>query len=328
MNYIVLDLEWNQSCEGKINRNKDIPFEIIEIGAIKMDSDYNIIGEYNQLIRPKIYHDMHKITEKLIHIQMEDLERGRPFEEVIEEFLSWCGDDYMFCTWGPLDLTELQRNMRYYGKESLCDRPMEFLDLQKIFAIAFEEKNERHTLEYAVDFLQIEKDIPFHRAFSDAYYTAKVFEKCPKETLCYVSFDMFTLPTNKSKEIHKKFADYYKYISRGFKTKEAATGDREVMSTKCYLCGNATKRRVKWFTPNGKHYYNVSICEKHGYIKGKVRIRRSESGLYYVVKTMRSITEEQVKEIIEKKEQAKLQRKIRKEHEQQKREENKNRITQ
>jgi DNA polymerase III epsilon subunit-like protein len=312
MDYIILDLEWNQSAGGRNKRNKEIPFEIIEIGAIKMDDNYNIIGEFNQLIHPKVYHDMHKITGDLIHIQMEDLERGKPFEKVIVEFLDWCGDDYMFCTWGPLDLMELQRNMRYYGQPVFSDRPFKFLDLQKIFGISFENKNARHTLEYAVDFLNIEKDIPFHRAFSDAYYTAKVFEKCPKEALLYVSFDIFTLPPNKNKEIHMKFPDYYKYISREFKTKRSAIGDREVMSTKCYLCGKATRRKIKWFTPNNKHYYSVSVCEQHGFLKGKVRIRKSEAGLYYVIKTMRLISEEQVKEIMDKKEQAKQQNKIQK----------------
>lgn len=318
MNYIILDLEWNQSSEEK--RNNDIPFEIIEIGAIKMDGNCNIIGEFNQLIRPKVYHDMHKITEDLIHIQMEDLERGRPFEKVIDEFFRWCGEDYMFCTWGNLDLTELQRNMCYYGKQPLCEEPFAYLDVQKIFAISFEDKHIRHTLEHAVDVLQIEKDIPFHRAFSDAYYTAKVFEKCPKESFVYVSFDTFMLPKNKEKEIRHQFPDYYKYISREFKKKESITGDREIMSTKCYLCGKATRRKIKWFTPNAKHYYNVSVCETHGFLKGKIRIRKTDSGLYYIIKTMRQITKEQVDEIMEKKEQAKQHRLIRKQHEQEKKE--------
>ena len=30
MNYIVLDLEWNQCPEGKGKENKELPFEIIE----------------------------------------------------------------------------------------------------------------------------------------------------------------------------------------------------------------------------------------------------------------------------------------------------------
>lgn len=304
MNYIVLDLEWNQGTGGKSGQLKEMPFEIIEIGAIKMDEQFNVIGEFNQLIRPTVYTNMHKVTQRLIHIQMEDLERGRPFEEVCSEFLDWCGDSYQFCTWGPLDLIELQRNMQYYEMKALSDRPFAFLDVQKIFAIAFEDKSERHSLEYAVDYLNIEKDIPFHRAFSDSYYTAKVLAKCSKESLVYVSFDMFSLPKNKSQEIHVTFPDYTKHISRLFKTKDSIMADREIMSTKCYKCNKLAKRKIKWFTPNGKHYLSVSSCQEHGYLKAKIRVRKTDSGKLYVVKTMRLIDEEQVNEIVEKRNQA------------------------
>ena len=37
MNYIVFDLEWNQSPNGKKYSNKKLPFEIIEIGAGKLN---------------------------------------------------------------------------------------------------------------------------------------------------------------------------------------------------------------------------------------------------------------------------------------------------
>ena len=45
MNYIVFDLEWNQSAEGKECSVEHMPFEIIEIGAVKLNSQikYNII---------------------------------------------------------------------------------------------------------------------------------------------------------------------------------------------------------------------------------------------------------------------------------------------
>ena len=38
MNYIVFDLEWNQSAEGKECSVEHMPFEIIEIGAVKLNS--------------------------------------------------------------------------------------------------------------------------------------------------------------------------------------------------------------------------------------------------------------------------------------------------
>lgn len=39
MDYIVFDLEWNQCPYGKGQENERIPFEIIEIGAVKLNSE-------------------------------------------------------------------------------------------------------------------------------------------------------------------------------------------------------------------------------------------------------------------------------------------------
>ena len=126
MNYIILDLEWNQSSTGEEEVVKILPFEIIEIGAIKLNSSREKIGEFNELIKPQVYHEMHHITKKLIHIKMEQLENEKFFPEVMEAFSDWCGEDYIFCTWGPLDLTELQRNIRYYGMRPIADRPFRY----------------------------------------------------------------------------------------------------------------------------------------------------------------------------------------------------------
>ena len=208
MNYIIFDLEWNQSsaAERIDNNGQPLPFEIVEIGAVKLNESRDMISEFSELIKPQIYHEMHYITSKLIHLQMKQLEKGRPFVEVMDEFLEWCGEDCVFCTWGPLDLLELQRNMEYYQMPPLSDRPIKYLDIQKLFSIAYEDKKSRRSLEYAIDMLGIHKDIPFHRAFSDAYYTAQVFDMIEDpEVLEKVSFDTFTLPDSKEKEIYIKF---------------------------------------------------------------------------------------------------------------------------
>ena len=42
MNYIVFDLEWNQSPGGKRWSNSRLPFEIIEIGAVKLNEKKEI----------------------------------------------------------------------------------------------------------------------------------------------------------------------------------------------------------------------------------------------------------------------------------------------
>ncbi len=312
MNYIVLDLEWNQSNTGEEPEVKEIPFEIIDIGAIKLDENRIMIDEFNQLVKPSVYQHMHKITSNLIHLQMRDLQKGQSFVKVISDFFLWSGRNNVFCTWGPLDLYELQRNMRYYHLEPLSETPIKFLDVQKLFSIAYEDGKSRRNLEYAIDFLKIEKDIPFHRAFSDAYYTARILSCLDEATLENYSIDTFVLPRNRKEEIHVMFHDYMKYISREFPCKQKALEDREVISTKCYLCHKNIRRKIRWFSPNGKHYYSISLCPVHGYMKSKIRIRKSENDGVFVVKTSKFISEEECQKIIEKRNQAKQHHKTKK----------------
>lgn len=314
MNYIVLDLEWNQSNTGKEAEIKELPFEIIDIGAIKLGSDREMIDEFNQLVKPAVYEQMHHVTSKIIHLHMKDLMKGNPFTQVMGEFMDWCGNDYIFCTWGPLDLREMQRNMRYFGMEPISDKPIRYLDVQKLFSIAYEDRKIRRTLEYAIDFLEISKDIPFHRAFSDAYYTAKILELLEDEVLENYSYDTFVLPRSRKEEIHVNFDTYHKYISTEFASKTEALLDREVLSTRCYLCEGKKnlKRKIKWFSNNGKHYYSVSVCPEHGYMKSKIRIKKAGADGVYIVKTSKFISEEEMQDIRMKKEHIKKHQKEKK----------------
>jgi inhibitor of KinA sporulation pathway (predicted exonuclease) len=314
MNYIVIDLEWNQPDDADTAEVNGLPFEIIEIGAIKINDKRVMVSEFSELVRPQVYHELNHITSRLIHMQMNELERGKPFPEVMNRFLEWCGDDeYRFCTWGPLDLTELQRNMQYYNMEPLSKGPIEFIDVQKLYTLIYEEdKKNKRTLESAVDELKIAKDIPFHRAFSDAYYTSKVMLQMYKddaEKFSYLSYNLYHPPLTRADEIKVQFDTYTKYISRVFSDKTEALTDREVTSSKCYLCHCNLKKKIKWFTPNGKRYYCLAYCEKHGYLKGKIRIYRTDNDKVYVVKTTKFISDEDAEAIYAKRNHAKEVRK-------------------
>ncbi len=309
MNYIVMDLEWNQSNTGLEEAVSSVPFEIIEIGAIRLDADGVMTGEFSELIRPVIYREMHQVTGRLIHLQMCELEKGRPFVPVAADFFRWCGtEEYMFCTWGAMDLTELQRNMKYYHMEPLSEGPIAFLDVQKLFSIAYEDGKSRRALEHAVEVVEMEKDIPFHRAFSDAYYTAKIMSRImaeKPEVLKKISYDVFHIPKDRKSEIKVQFDTYMKYISREFADKTEAFQDREVASSKCYLCHRNLRKKLKWYTPNGRHYYCLAYCDKHGHLKGKIRVRKSENGGIYIVKTTKLITPEEAEAVRERSKHAK-----------------------
>lgn len=312
MDYVVLDLEWNQASDNRDARSRLLTFEIIEIGAVKLNSRMEIIDTFQELICPQVYEEMHSVTERLIGIHMEELQGQRKFTEVAGDFLKWCGTDFMFGTWGPQDLTELQRNMRFFGMEPLGTGPVRFYDIQKLFSIAYEDQKSRRSLEYAVDFLNIEKDGAFHRALSDAWYTARVLQMIKDPVaLQRFSYDTFVLPKSHRDEVHVVFDDYAKYISRPFADKEELMADREVISTRCYLCHKNLRRKVRWFTPNGRHYYSLSYCDKHGWMKGKIRIKKAENDMVYAVKTTKFISEEEREQILGRKEHV---RELRREH--------------
>ena len=299
MNYIVLDLEWNQCPYGKESENKKLPFEIIEFGAVKMNEQKEIIDTFHQLVRPVVYRKIHFRTREVIAVSLEDLERdGILFPEAAEAFFNWCGREYRFCTWGTLDLTELQRNLDFYYMGSLMDGPLIYEDVQKLFAIAYETRKERRSLEYAVDFLHVEDNGEFHQALDDAVYTARVLSFIPDEIIDRnYSIDCYQNPRTREEEIKVRYDTYEKFISREFATKEDVMADKEVTALRCFACGRNARKKLRWFSDNGRNYFAVGYCEEHGYVKGKIRVRKAVDGAFFAIRTTKLIGEAEVDKI-------------------------------
>ena len=314
MNYIVLDLEWNQSPLGKEGEVESIPFEIIEIGAVKLDSEHREIARFREIVRPVVYTELHYKTKEIIMLRSIDFENARSFGEIIPDFFAWCGSDPCFCTWGPADLTELQRNLAYHQIRSPFPFPLMYFDIQKIFSIVFEDRKSRRSLEYAVDFLHIPKRIAFHSALSDAYYTSLVMKKLTEEQIQKnSSIDYFHTPANRRQEIYLKYDTYTKFISKPFETRTAAMKDRIVTSTICCACKRNASKKIRWFATGGHNYCALAYCEEHGYLKGKIRLRQRSDGKIFAIKTLKLISPEDAYLIREKKEIVKLKRRLRRE---------------
>lgn len=303
MNYIVFDLEWNQSPDGKKSSNCDIPFEIIQIGAVRMDDNFQIQDEFCGYIKPVVYTSFHKKVDEIIGITMEELnEKGDYFPVVADDFLRWCGSDVIFCTWGGTDLTELQRNLAYYDIDYKFAKPLLYYDVQKLFSINYSDGKSRVTLQKAIEELKIEQKDDYHMAVNDARYTAKILEKLDIKTVGkFYSVDTYRIPSSRKEEIHLNFGNYEKYISRGFSTRENASESRDVRTYQCFECGKPMKKLIKWFSTNSKTYYGLFECEEHGYVKGRYRIKSTDSDKYYAVRILKFTNEEGAGKIKERK---------------------------
>lgn len=344
MHYIVYDLEWNQSPNGKKGTNEQLPFEIIEIGAIKLNEKKEVVDRLHRLIKPQVYNWIHDNIHELIHVNYKDLDNGELFPDAVREFLRWCkedppeteirnpletaadaqgqipqaeasGPEWSFFTWGNQDVMELQRNMKYYGLLDLLPGPVFYYDVQKLFGIRFEDRKSRRSLEYAIDFLKLEKTMDFHRALEDAWYTAEVLQHIEdKYIFPNSSLDVYQNPKTKKDEIHISYPTYDKFVSREFPNREKLMRDKEVISTKCPVCHNPAKKKIRWFPHNTKNFYSLSVCKEHGFIKGKIRIRKTEDEQYYTVKTIKPIGNEEAEEIRRKRESLRRKRQVKNKH--------------
>lgn len=309
MNYIVMDLEWNQSYNGHLGEHPRMPFEIIEIGAVKVDKNYKIIDEYSGLIKPRIYKKLHSKIRTILNYTEQDLEQGRGFKEVCNEFLAWCGEDYMFCTWGNMDLTELQTNMDFYYMKKF-PRPLKYINLQQIYSDIKCSDVNISKLEKAVTDLHIPETKPFHTALNDARYTALVLREIkPKNIKELYSFDLYQYPNNKEEEIIAIHNNQYEYITRPFITKQAAMNDKEVTDIRCYKCNKKITKKIKWFSNSTSSYLCVGKCWRHGNFCGKIKFKPASEGKYYVIKTFRPIDKEGVEAIYQKQEDIRERRK-------------------
>ncbi|MFR5730744.1 MAG: hypothetical protein ACLUD2_01165 [Clostridium sp.] len=105
-----------------------------------------MVDEFHRLIRPQVYTQMHHAISEVTHMDMKELRNsGELFPDAAADFLSWCGGDAVFCTWGNMDLLELQRNMDYYHMDNPFPKPLFYYDVQKLYGL-FCRENARISL--------------------------------------------------------------------------------------------------------------------------------------------------------------------------------------
>lgn len=304
MNYIIFDLEWNQSPDGKEHEIPLLPFEIIEIGAIKVNENQEILDEFHTIICPKHYTKLDENVKQVVQLTDEELQNGISFPEAASSFLEWCGPQPIFCTWGSMDLVELQRNLKFYHFPALSVKPFFYYDVQKLFAIFFDDEKRTRALSFAAEFFNLQEEGAFHSALADARYTAKIFQKFDlKKTKRYMEIDYFSPPKTKEDELYISFSSYAKYISRIYKTKEALLHSRSVRDAACCICQAPTSRKIDWFSNNSKSYYGLFQCKKHGYLKGKLRVKKDDRNHYFAVKTVKIISKEEALHLKKQKEE-------------------------
>lgn len=178
MNYIVFDLEFNQlwdNEEVKSAFHYKCPFEIIQIGALILDEQLQVISTFDRLVKPELYTQLHPYVEQITGITAEGLVSAVSFVEAYEEFSRLIDGDSVLCVWGMVDIKELIRNVRYHKLDTSII-PKEYINIQAYASRHLQcPKGTNAGLRHAAELLGIPIKGSFHDALNDAFYTAEIF---------------------------------------------------------------------------------------------------------------------------------------------------------
>lgn len=171
MDYIVLDIEFNGRKFAS-----DLPMEVIEIGAVRLDSELRTIDEYTSLIKPVYFAKLNSFIREKTGIPQEAIDAARRFPAVAREFREWLGrsEQFMFVTWGGEDIKRIVLDARMHKLDDAFWTGIPYFDLLKGY-IRYKNVTNDVSVEAALAELGIEVTGSAHRALDDAKMTGDIF---------------------------------------------------------------------------------------------------------------------------------------------------------
>ena len=293
MNYIVLDMEWNQPWPGSPTARKVLPVqirgEIIQIGAVRITDGQRVADEFQVLIKPKYYRRLNRRVSKLTGIKETQLrEEGVGMVEAMERFRTWCGENAVFLTWGFDDITILRENLKLYGIEE--DWVSKWYNAQMIFNAQTDGSNAQKALKTAMEIFGIEATRPAHDALGDAYHTALICAKLDLERgvteyaealKSHINgFHGAEIPGCIDRKVFYDYAD-----------KRAALSAMAGKENLCPTCGRQMLGS-RWFAQPGHRYMDLATCPEHGKFLIRVRLSGQPEGTVRVSRLTYEATSE------------------------------------
>ena len=280
MNYVVVDLEWNQAMSSKSSVFNKLPIrlggEIIEIGAVKLTEDMKPGEEFTVDVKPVYFRRMHYKVKKITGFDKERLAHGIAFADALEQFREWCGDDVTFITWGCDDQRIMEQNIIIHDLD--WDWIAGWINLQLIYNLQTGGDKNQKSLASAMEHFSIEQTRVAHDALGDAYNTALVAS----------NLDMaegLRLYPDAARILASRMPNYKPPVDNnspealvhecfdGFETKAAAFADARLINVPCPHCGADTKS-VKWVNQGDQRYMNIYTCPEHGNFLVRAKFRK------------------------------------------------------
>lgn len=286
MQYIILDLEWNQAVSSArmIRSPVMLHGEIIQIGAVKTDDKFNLLDKIKINVRPKYYKIMNPHVEKLTGITQAQLTVGETFPQAFRRFEAWCGGEFRFITWGFDDLNVLSDNLALHGLDPSFGS--DYINLQLIYNRQTKAEHLQCALATAAESMGISIDVPCHDAFNDAFLTFELCRKLDMELgIAKYAEYLSKIPTPLLKDTVTDVDDLKKLIF-----------NKRVVEIPCPKCGGELKAR-QWLFSSSKSCKTIAscaACENDGDFLIKLKAARVTEGNYTITRSVFEATEDDI----------------------------------
>lgn len=179
MKHIIVDLEMNaiaKEHEEKGSTHK----EIIEIGAVMLDEQYNEIDTFMTYVKPELNTEIESRYEALTGITTAMVREAPVFAEAIRMFADWCvsyDKEIILYQWSENDRTQIISEMNIKKHTPTENEKLltgTWIDFQKEFSRLL-GLPKPVALEKAVDYAGVAFEGRQHDALYDARNTASLF---------------------------------------------------------------------------------------------------------------------------------------------------------
>lgn len=287
LNYIFLDLEWNQpkGRAGMVTAPIALYGEIIRIGAVRVDDNMNITARYHDCVIPKYYKKMNHAVQKLTGLEASSITYGYKFPAAYSRFKEWSSGGVIL-TWGDEDKKIMDSNILIHGMKA--DETVPWYDLQRIYAYMIVKDGRQHSLQSALEYYGLDQELKAHNALNDAIYASRVGEKMDFRDYLE-NYDRLLLEAEKRKEEMKKEKFYKTFLN--VPSISAALSNSKIMDCRCPMCRQDMTSR-EWVRVREDIFINCARCSEHEDFFVRIKMRRCNSGTYAVTRRYTHLTAE------------------------------------
>ncbi len=236
MQFIVMDLEWNNTYAKKANGYIN---EIIEIGAVKLDDDIETVDTFSSIIRSQIGKKLRGSVKRLTHLTNDDINTGMPFTKAFSLFRKWIGsEETVIFTWGDGDIRVLLDNFKYLNGIKVIPFLDSYCDLQKCFQkYCNGTKGQQTGLLAAAEILGIDPEMYIHhRALGDSMLTAEILKRIYKTGFVEPGIVV----------CDEDFYSRLLYKAKVIRNIDNPLVDKKRLNHTCENCGKPCEQKTKW----------------------------------------------------------------------------------